>query len=137
MVFVALSAVIAGRSLGLLPSAIICGRVVNEFKAIVDELGGEQTLGRHLSSDRDLREAIHEGFLIQDRLPPRTAHIYQEFRICPSCDRLYWAGSHHEHMQRFLERILSTRAGSYGILAYDGSGTEKDIAPPAIPELSF
>jgi uncharacterized protein with PIN domain len=42
---------------------------------------------------------------IQDRLAPRTAQCYNDFRICPSCDRLYWAGSHHEHMQRFIERI--------------------------------
>ena len=36
--------------------------MVNELRAIIDELGGERTLGRHLSSDRDLREAIREGF---------------------------------------------------------------------------
>ena len=36
--------------------------MVNELKAIVDELGGERVLGRHLASDRDLREAIREGF---------------------------------------------------------------------------
>ena len=36
--------------------------MVNEFRAVIDELGGERTLGRHLSSDRDLREAIREGF---------------------------------------------------------------------------
>ena len=48
------------------------------------------------------KESIH------DRLPPRTAQSYDNFRICPSCNRLYWAGSHQEHMQRFIERILST-----------------------------
>ena len=45
---------------------------------------------------------------IQDRLPPRTAQSYDNFRICPSCNRLYWAGSHYEHMQRFIERTLSS-----------------------------
>lgn len=40
------------------------------------------------------------------RLPPRTAQHYQEFRRCPSCERLYWAGSHYEHMRHFIERIL-------------------------------
>ena len=29
---------------------------------------------------------------IQDRLPRRTAQSYDNFRICPSCNRLYWAG---------------------------------------------
>ena len=45
---------------------------------------------------------------IQDRLPPRTAQSYDNFRICPSCNRIYWAGSHQEHMQRFIERILTS-----------------------------
>ena len=36
--------------------------MVNEIKAVIHELGGVRTLGRALSSDRDLREAIREGF---------------------------------------------------------------------------
>jgi len=45
---------------------------------------------------------------ILDRLPPRTAECYHEFQICPDCDRLYWPGSHYEHMRRFLELVLAT-----------------------------
>lgn len=41
-----------------------------------------------------------------DRLPRRTGQRYNDFFICRSCDRVYWAGSHHEHMQRFIERML-------------------------------
>src|SRR5450432_3538710 len=33
-----------------------------ELQAVVKELGGHQTLGRTLSNDRDLRDAIREGF---------------------------------------------------------------------------
>jgi len=36
--------------------------MVNELRAVVEELGGEQMLGRALSSVRDMREAIREGF---------------------------------------------------------------------------
>jgi len=36
--------------------------MVNELRAVVEELGGERAVGRSLSSDRDLREAIREGF---------------------------------------------------------------------------
>lgn len=42
--------------------AIISDRMVNELRAVVRELGGEHALGRTLSSDRDLRDAIREGF---------------------------------------------------------------------------
>ena len=36
--------------------------MATELQAVVKELGGHQTLGRTLSNDRDLREAIREGF---------------------------------------------------------------------------
>src|SRR5205085_7846957 len=36
--------------------------MVNELRAVANELGGEETLGRILASDRDMREAIREGF---------------------------------------------------------------------------
>jgi|SRR5712691_4602076 len=37
-------------------------QMASELQAVIKELGGHQTLGRTLSSDRDLREAIREGF---------------------------------------------------------------------------
>lgn len=36
--------------------------MVDELRAVVNELGGERTLGRQVSTDRDLREAIRVGF---------------------------------------------------------------------------
>ena len=36
--------------------------MLSELRAVVKTLGGERTLGRRVSSDRDLREAIREGF---------------------------------------------------------------------------
>lgn len=36
--------------------------MVNVLRAVVHELGGEKALGRKFSSDRDLRDAIREGF---------------------------------------------------------------------------
>jgi uncharacterized protein with PIN domain len=40
------------------------------------------------------------------RLPPRTQRYYDEFRICPGCDRIYWKGSHYQRMQQLIERVL-------------------------------
>lgn len=36
--------------------------MTNELQAVVRELGGQHTLGRNLSSDHDLRDAIRQGF---------------------------------------------------------------------------
>jgi len=35
-------------------------------------------------------------------LPPYVARAYRRFRACPACGRLYWRGSHWEHMRRRL-----------------------------------
>ncbi|MBM3747860.1 MAG: twitching motility protein PilT, partial [Acidobacteria bacterium] len=32
---------------------------------------------------------------------------YDEFRQCPGCDRLYWAGSHYQRMQRLVDELLA------------------------------
>ena len=42
---------------------------------------------------------------IMDRLLPLTKRYFTEFRRCPSCDRVYWAGSHHERMLERVERV--------------------------------
>lgn len=44
---------------------------------------------------------------IIERLEPKTRQLYNEFRTCPSCNRLYWQGSHYDHMRRLVERILA------------------------------
>ncbi|HKS96890.1 MAG TPA: antitoxin Xre/MbcA/ParS toxin-binding domain-containing protein [Terriglobia bacterium] len=36
--------------------------MVNELRAVVEEMGGRRTLGRSLASQQDLREAIRAGF---------------------------------------------------------------------------
>src|SRR5579863_3997485 len=36
--------------------------MVNEWRAVVKQLGGKNALGRRLSTDSDLRDAIREGF---------------------------------------------------------------------------
>jgi uncharacterized protein len=44
---------------------------------------------------------------IIERLEPRTRQYHAEFQSCPECNRIYWAGSHYEHMQAFVQSILA------------------------------
>ena len=44
---------------------------------------------------------------ILERLPPRIQEMYDEFQICPSCDRVYWKGSHYGRMSEFIQILLS------------------------------
>lgn len=44
---------------------------------------------------------------VRKRLPPRIADAHAEFRICRSCDRIYWKGSHHRRMERLIHFVTS------------------------------
>ncbi len=59
---------------------------------------------RCLRCNSPLRVAPKQS--ISDRLGERTARHYDDFWICPGCDRVYWKGSHYEHMRRFMARVL-------------------------------
>jgi uncharacterized protein with PIN domain len=43
---------------------------------------------------------------VEGRLPPRVRERHQVFRRCPSCDRVYWSGSHRRRMERLLAGVL-------------------------------
>lgn len=43
---------------------------------------------------------------ILDRLEPLTRKYYDEFRLCPGCNRIYWKGSHYERMLQLIERSV-------------------------------
>lgn len=45
---------------------------------------------------------------IIDRLEPLTRQFFNEFFICPACDKIYWQGSHYEHMLGLLEKFQSS-----------------------------
>ena len=45
--------------------------------------------------------------VVSDRLQPKTRRYYDQFSICPNCDRVYWKGSHYQRMCRFIERLLN------------------------------
>lgn len=42
---------------------------------------------------------------ILDRLLPKTKKFYDAFSTCPSCGRIYWAGSHYERVSERLRGL--------------------------------
>lgn len=40
---------------------------------------------------------------VEHLLPPRTREQYREFSRCPTCERIYWRGSHYSRMTAFLD----------------------------------
>ena len=44
---------------------------------------------------------------IVHRLQPKTKKYFQVFHICPLCQRIYWKGSHYEHMDLLITDMLN------------------------------
>ena len=48
------------------------------------------------------------------RVPPYVWRTQQQFRRCPSCARIYWPGTHWEHMTHQLSAISHQPSASKG-----------------------
>jgi uncharacterized protein len=44
--------------------------------------------------------------MVQDRVPPFVWNIIDQFVLCPLCDKVYWPGSHIEHVRSILMHVL-------------------------------
>jgi uncharacterized protein with PIN domain len=67
-----------------------------------DLVGSMRPFTRCLNCNTTLEEASRESVL--DRLPPKIMDK-DVFRVCPSCQRVYWEGSHHERMSKLLHWV--------------------------------
>jgi uncharacterized protein with PIN domain/sulfur carrier protein ThiS len=46
---------------------------------------------------------------IMNRLPPKVRNRYEQFSRCPECNKVYWLGSHWEHMKKRLDNLLAAQ----------------------------
>jgi hypothetical protein len=54
---------------------------------------------------------------IIDRLETLTRQYFDEFRICPACDQIYWKGSHYNHMLEMITELGYRKpASSHNVL---------------------
>lgn len=42
---------------------------------------------------------------VLDRLPDQVRELYDRFKRCPGCERVYWEGTHFQRMKGVLERL--------------------------------
>lgn len=46
---------------------------------------------------------------VRDRVPRKTADLFEEFQSCPGCLRVYWKGSHYARMQQLIHSLRRPR----------------------------
>lgn len=81
--------------------------VANQLKSVVERFGLDSAgfLTRCLRCNTRLERAGKEA--VKERVPPYVCQTQDEFSVCPSCGRVYWAGTHREGMVREIERMLT------------------------------
>lgn len=59
--------------------------------------------GRCPECNASLKEIAKDKII--HRLEPLTKKYYQEFSLCPKCDKIYWPGSHYQHLNNLLGNL--------------------------------
>lgn len=59
---------------------------------------------RCLECNTELKKTAKEKVI--SKLPPKTKTYFQDFFICPKCQKIYWQGSHYDKMRLFVKKIL-------------------------------
>jgi uncharacterized protein with PIN domain len=67
-------------------------------------------LSRCLSCNEPLAEVPRES--VSDLVPAYVFRTQSNFKACPSCRKIYWAGTHRQSVMRTLEKLLSENPGS-------------------------
>ena len=44
---------------------------------------------------------------VESLVPEFVYHAYARFKVCPSCKRVYWEGTHAKGMEKLIEEILN------------------------------
>ncbi|WP_310600261.1 Mut7-C RNAse domain-containing protein [Desulfobulbus sp.] len=102
--------VLLSRNLDLLKrKQVIFGRAIRAETGLAQlrevlALFGITELAQALSRCLDCNAPLEpvEKTRILHRLEPLTRRYFEAFRLCRSCDRIYWAGSHVDGMRRLL-----------------------------------
>jgi len=54
---------------------------------------------------------------VLDRIPPKTKECCHEYGQCPSCDKIYWKGTHFMNMEKIVRQILDQPHGCINNMA--------------------
>jgi len=72
---------------------------------ILPAVMADAVFGRCIECNMELVEADRSD--VEPDVPEFVYHHYRLFKICPSCKRVYWEGSHTSGMAALLKEMLS------------------------------
>ncbi len=66
----------------------------------------DRVFSRCLLCNDELEEMSREG--AEGKVPEFVFHTHRVFHRCPSCQRIYWEGTHRTNMKKRIEKILES-----------------------------
>jgi len=72
---------------------------------IKPHINGKTLMKRCIQCNIPLNDAEKDD--IEGLVPEFIFHTYSIFRTCPVCRKVYWKGSHAEHMEKWIKEITS------------------------------
>ncbi len=89
-----------------LPDALLIrsDRLMEQVREVLDYIGEAVAPDRFLTRCvvcNSVLESISKD-AVRDEVPPYVFRTQQHFKRCPGCGRIYWGGTHREHI---LERL--------------------------------
>ena len=72
---------------------------------IKQEIRRERVLNRCIECNQEL--VATERSEVEFLVPEFVFHTYRTFKKCPSCERIYWEGSHAKGMEDLIKEVLS------------------------------
>jgi len=83
------------------------GTTPEQIRRIIDYLDIKNDIkpfSRCLVCNTRLKSVSKEKIL--NRIPPKTKEFRDEYVQCPSCDKIYWKGTHFVNMKKVVRQIL-------------------------------
>ena len=79
--------------------------VTAQLRQVFAELGLdlEQSLSRCIECNAELESRDAEN--VADRVPPFVRRTQTKYSECPGCGRIYWAGTHWQHMREVFAAL--------------------------------
>jgi len=65
-----------------------------------------QLFSRCLECNSKLKPVSKES--VRDKVPYYTYKNFEKFVICPSCQKVFWKGSHYKNMTQEIKKILGS-----------------------------
>jgi len=79
---------------------------VKEIRKLIKPfINSKSVLGRCINCNLLLVDVEKES--IEHRVPEFVFHTYDSFKMCPQCQRVYWAGTHTEKMAQLIAAVRS------------------------------